>query len=64
LKQIFRAFKVDDPNLRYLNYIFVDIDLKIEKIEILSNDDVELLKAIQAEEQDNNRSPEKTKAIK
>jgi hypothetical protein len=61
MKQIYRTFKVNDKNIRQLNYIYIDLDVKINKVETLSTDDIELLKALQAEKQDSMSSPEKAK---
>lgn len=57
MKHINRRFRVDEPNLRQLNFIMVDLDLKMEKVETLTAEDVELLKALQAEKQDLMRMP-------
>ena len=43
MKQINRKFKVDDPNLRLLNFISLDLDLKMQKIDRLTENDIEFL---------------------
>lgn len=57
MKLINRRFRVDDPNLKTLNFIMVDLDLKMEKVEALTADDVHLLQALQAEKEDLMRMP-------
>lgn len=52
MKHINRRFKVDDPVLRQLNFIMVDLDLQLEKVETQSAEDFELLQALYAERQD------------
>lgn len=46
LKQLYRTFRLEEPNLRYLNFIYLDLDLKMTRVETLTSDDIELLKAL------------------
>ena len=53
--------------MRMLNFIYLDLELNMQKIDKLSADDIELLKALQAEKQDRQNSspsPQKKKPNK
>jgi len=67
MKQINKKFRVEDPHMRMLNFIYLDLELNMQKIDKLSADDIELLKALQAEKQDRQNSspsPQKKKPNK
>lgn len=46
MKHINKKFRVEDPEMRQLNFIYLDLDLKMEKVERLSPEDIDLLKAL------------------
>ena len=64
MRQLNKKFKLDEPNLRKLNFIALDLELKMEKVTKLSDEDCDLLKALQAEKQDTFKSPSKKSGAK